>query len=190
MKKGSPPPKKYMKRTVKFKKEKSDKTTGKIDMTGWAVPTGCEPVSKTCRGCLKKGHIWINCPDNVEKALVGKDEEGDDWEEEEDYNTFVIAGSRKQGREFTMFLGEEILLDNQASQCIFHNEGLLHGVTEREPYNMCGIDRGQSGLRVRGSDWENTRIRKDRRNCRTGGESFSKHTRPGPTDRRGIRGAI
>ena len=137
-----------MKKTVKFKEEKSDKTTGKIDMTGGVVPTGCEPVSKTCRGCLKKGHIWINCPDNVEKALVGKDEEGDDWEEEEDYNTFVIAGSRKRGREFTMFLGEEILLDNQASQCIFHNEGLLHGVTEREPYNMCGIDGGQSGLRV------------------------------------------
>ncbi len=149
MKKRSPPPKKYMKKTVKYKEEKSDKTTGKIDMTGWVVPTGCEPVPKTCRrGCLKKGHIWINCPDNVEKALVGKDEEGDDWEEEEDYNTFVIAGSRKRGREFTMFLGEEILLDNQASQCIFHNEGLLHGVIEREPYNMCGIDRGQSRLRV------------------------------------------
>lgn len=112
------------------------------------VPTGCEPVSKTCRGCLKKGHIWINCPDNVEKALVGKDEEGDDWEEEEDYNTFLIAGSRKRGREFTMFLGEEILLDNQALQCIFHNEGLLHGVTEREPCNMYDIDGGQSGLRV------------------------------------------
>ena len=108
-----------------------------------------QPVLKTCRGCLKKeGHIWINCPDNVEKALVGRDEEGDDWKEEEDYNTFVIAGSRERGREFTMFLGEEILLDNQASQCIFHNEGLLHGVTEREPCNMYDIDGGQSGLRV------------------------------------------
>ena len=175
---------------MKFKEEKSDKTTtGKIDMTGWVVPTGCEPVSKTCKGCLKKGRIWINCPDNVEKALVEKDEEDDDWEEEEDYNTFVIAGSRKRGREFTMFLGEEILLDNQASQCIFHNEGLLHGVTEREPCNMYDIDGGQSGLRVDRTG-RILGFKKDRRNCRTGGESFSEHTRPGPTDRRGIRGAI
>ena len=45
MKKRSPPPKKYMKKKVKFKEEKSDKTTGKIDMTGWVVPTGCEPAS-------------------------------------------------------------------------------------------------------------------------------------------------
>jgi hypothetical protein len=158
-------------------------------MTGWVVPTGFEPVSQTCRGCLKKGHIWIHCPDNVEKALVGKDEEGDDWEEEEDYNTFLIAGSRKRGREFTMFLGEEILLDNQALQCIFHNEGLLHGVTEREPCNMYDIDGGQSGLRVDRTG-RILGFKKDRRNCRTGGESFSEHTRPGPTDRRGIRGAI
>ena len=38
-------------------------------MTGWVVPTGCELVPKTCRGCLKKGHILFN---NVEKALWGK----------------------------------------------------------------------------------------------------------------------
>ncbi len=37
-------------------------------MTGWVVLVGCEP---TCRGCLKKGHIWADCPDNVEKVLVG-----------------------------------------------------------------------------------------------------------------------
>ena len=96
------------------------------------MPPGCEPVSKTCRGCLKKGHIWVDCPDNVETALVGKEDVEDDWEEEED-----------------LFLNDEILLGNQASQCIFHNESLLHGVTGRDLYNMCGIDGGQSsGLRV------------------------------------------
>jgi hypothetical protein len=47
-----------------------------------------------------------------------------------------------------LFLNDEILLDNQASQCIFHNERLLHKVTGRDPYNMCGIDGGQSGLCV------------------------------------------
>ena len=150
-----------------------------------------QPVLKTCRGCLKKeGHIWINCPDNVEKALVGRDEEGDDWKEEEDYNTFVIAGSRERGREFTMFLGEEILLDNQASQCIFHNERLLRPRGDRERTIQHMRHRWRTVRTVRGSDWENTRIRKDRRNSRSGRESFSEHTRPGPTDRRGIRGAI
>ena len=113
------------------------------------MPAGCEPVSKTCRGCLEKGHIWVDCPDNVEKALVEKEDAEDDWEEEEDDNSFfVIAGDRNRDRERTLFLYDEILLDSQASQCIFHNESLLHGVTGRDPYNMCGIDGGQSGLRV------------------------------------------
>ena len=148
-KKGSPPPNKHLKKAVRFKEEKGNKTTGKIDMTGWVVPAGCEPVSKTCRGCLKKGHIWIDCPDNVEKVLVGKEDGEDDWEEEEDdYSTFVIARDSNRDQERALFLNDEILLDNQASQCIFHNESLLHGVIGRDPYNMCGIDGAQSGLRV------------------------------------------
>ena len=46
----------------------------------------------------------------------------------------VIAGDCNRDRERTLFLNDEILLDNQASQCIIHNE------TGRDPYNMCGID--------------------------------------------------
>ena len=129
--------------------EETKPLAGKIDMTGWVVPAGCEPVSKTCRGCLKKGHIWADCPDNVEKVLVGKEDAEDDWEEEEDeYSAFVIRRKRSLNEEMVLFLNDEILLDNQASQCIFHNERLLHKVTGRDPYNMCGIDGGQSGLRV------------------------------------------
>ena len=123
---------------------------GKVDIAGWVVPAGCEPDSKTCRGCLKKGHIWANCPDRVttEKVLVGQDE--DDWQsdDEDDQSTFMISTAKKRDREAAMFLSEEILLDNQASQCIFHNESLLHGVVGRDPYTMCGIDGGQSGLQV------------------------------------------
>ena len=63
-------------------------------------------------------------------------------------STFVIAGDCNRDQERTLFLNDEILLDNQASQCIFHNESLLHGVTGRDPYNMCGIDGGQSKLRA------------------------------------------
>ena len=48
-KKGSPPPKPTKK--VKFEESKS---SSKVDMTGWVVPAGCEPDSKTCRGCLKR----------------------------------------------------------------------------------------------------------------------------------------
>ena len=74
----------------------------------------------------------------------------DDWEEEEDeYSTFVIRRKSSHNEEMALFLNDEILLDSQASQCIFHNERLLHKVTGRDPYNMCGIiDGGQSGLRV------------------------------------------
>ena len=112
-KRGSPSLK-LLKKTVKFVKEEP-KGTEKADTTGWVVPPGCEPVSKTCRGCLKKGHIWINCPDNTtsEKVLVGKENDEDDWEEadeEEDWRTYVIAESRD--RQSTMFLSDEILLDN------------------------------------------------------------------------------
>ena len=58
--------------------------------------------------------------------------------------TFVIARDSNRDQERALFLNDEILLDNQASQCIFHNESLLNEVTGRDPY-MCGIDGGQSG---------------------------------------------
>ena len=100
---------------------------------------------------MKRGHIWASCPDRtvaIEKVLVGQEE--DDWESENEYDqgTFTISVTRKREKESAMFLGDEIFLDNQASQCIFHNERLLHGVVGRELYTMCGIDGGQSGLLV------------------------------------------
>ncbi len=81
--------------------------------------------------------------------LVGKEDAEDDWGDEEDeYSTFLIRRKRSGDEEMTLFLNDEILLDNQASQCIFHNERLLHQVIGRDPYNMCGIYGEQSGLRV------------------------------------------
>jgi hypothetical protein len=77
-------------------------------MTGWVVPAGWDPVPKTCRGCLKKGHIWADCPDNVEKVLVGKEDVEDDWEEEEDeYSTFMIRRKRSGDEELALFLNNE-----------------------------------------------------------------------------------
>ena len=80
--------------------------------------------------------------------LVGQDE--DDWESEveDDQATFMLSVGRMRDKETAMFLSGEILLDNQASQCIFHNESLLHGVVGRDPYTMYGIDGGESGLQV------------------------------------------
>ncbi len=80
-KKGGPPPK-SLKKKVKFEESKS---SGKVAMTGGVVPAGgCESDSKTCRGCLKKGHIWANCLDRVttEKVLVGQDK--DDWQSDDE----------------------------------------------------------------------------------------------------------
>ena len=80
-KKRSPPPK-PLKNKDKFEESKS---SGKVDMTGWVVRAGCKPDSKTCKGCLKKGHIWANCPDRVstsDKAVVGQEE--DDWKSDDE----------------------------------------------------------------------------------------------------------
>ena len=79
---------------------------------------------------------------------MGQDE--DDWENEveDDQATSMVSAGLKRDRETAIFLSGEILLVNQASQCIFHNESLLHGVVGRDPYTMCGIDGGESGLQV------------------------------------------
>ena len=71
-----------------------------------------------------------------------KDGTEDDREDDEE------SQPQDRERERAMFHKDEILLDNQVSQCIFHNKGLLHGVIGRDPYSMCGIDGGQSGMRV------------------------------------------
>jgi hypothetical protein len=55
----------------------------------------------------------------------------------------MIRRKRSGDEEMTLLLNDEILLDNQASQCIFHNKRLLHKVIGRDPYTMCGIDGGQ-----------------------------------------------
>ena len=49
---------------------------------------------------MKKGHIWVDSLDNVEKVLVEKDGTEDDWEDDEEYySTFMIEESHPQDRE-------------------------------------------------------------------------------------------
>ena len=185
-KRGSPPPK-LLKKTVKFVKEEP-KGTEKADTTGWVVPPGCEPVSKTCSGCLKKGHIWINCPDNTtsEKVLVGKENDEDDWEEadeEEDWRTYVIAESCD--RQSAMFLppgqpGIPMHLPQRGPSARDHRTGPLQHVWHR-----------RKTLRYRRKqNRKHGRLREDRSNLRRREKSVGQHTRAGTAGRRGIRGEI
>ena len=46
------------------KSAKLDNSQKKQVTSSWNVSEGCEPDLRTCRGCLEKGHIYPNCPDN------------------------------------------------------------------------------------------------------------------------------
>ena len=104
-------------------------------MTGWVIPEGCEADSRTCRGCLKKGHIYPNCPDNPSNGGAGRvlvavqGEETEDEEEGTEDRIFMINSDSNE--RVLLFAENEILLDNQASQAIFKNKNLLHNITSR-----------------------------------------------------------
>ena len=138
-------------------KKKSASTTNvkagpEGDMTGWVIPEGCEADSRTCRGCLKKGHIYPNCPDNPSNGGAGRvlvavqGEETEDEEEGTEDRIFMINSDSNE--RVLLFAENEILLDNQASQAIFKNKNLLHNITSRVPYTMGGIDANHEGLTV------------------------------------------
>ena len=140
-------------RSSKAKSAKSDNAPKKQDTSGWNVPEGCEPDSRTCRGCLKKGHIYPNCPDNPlnggsgDALVIVQGEETED-EEQEDC-AFMLKTDLLEDDQHVLFFAEnEILLDNQASQAIFRNAELLHSLRERTPYKMGGIDSTQKGLLI------------------------------------------
>ena len=131
---------------------------GRIESTATSIlsdlgTTGKEAASEqptetcTCRGCLKKGHLWINCPDNVaaDKAPQGKQSpfiaigEDDSQDEEAIYDACFMMKE-------TVFFGKtEVLLDNQASRSIFNNSDLLSDIQYE---NIEGIDGTSRGLKV------------------------------------------
>ena len=147
--------------------QKSDKSKKEHDMSGWVIPAGCDPDPRTCRGCMKRGHIWLNCPDNTDRddnketVMVATEEDDCQWEDDDDPNfNYMITRSVKKNKpncvnkkqsvekQLVLFATDEILLDNQAAQSIFHNERLLHGVQGRTPYHLGSIDKSHAGLNI------------------------------------------
>ena len=111
---------------------------------------------RTCRICLKKGHLAKDCPDNAIEvpnlALVGVGEiDYDDEDGEYEANYVVVPRTEdcKQESCSVLFTSTEVLLDNQASQSVFSNEMLLHELEDIVPYHIGGIDGSQAGgLRI------------------------------------------
>ena len=78
--------------------------------------------TRTCRGCLVKGHIYRNCPDNPQcsptpetKVMIARGE--DDAADEDIFNsppTFIINETSSQESSSISFMATGVLLDNQA----------------------------------------------------------------------------
>lgn len=106
--------------------------------------------TRTCRGCLTKGHLWANCPDNqagVQTALVTLDDS-----DTADFNTaydaaFICTNGREES--IVLFTNTDVLIDNQASRSIFCNEDLLTSITDAKPFYIGGIDGTQKGMLVK-----------------------------------------
>ena len=111
--------------------------------------------TKTCRHCLKKGHIAVNCPDNpdgvpVENRMVLYNTEAigenDDNDVEELYTTFMITSESSSAS--VMFTSTEVLLDNQAGRSIFKNKSFLDDIKDQHPYSLGGVDGSAEGFKV------------------------------------------
>lgn len=110
--------------------------------------------TRTCRGCLVKGHIYRNCPDNPQrsptpetKVMIARGE--DDAADEDIFDsppTFIINETSSQESSSIFFTATEVLLDNQAGRSIFKNKDLLSDVTSVKPFYIGGIDGDSRGL--------------------------------------------
>ena len=111
--------------------------------------------TRTCRGCLVKGHILRDCPDNPLRAptdpkvmiAVGEDETTDTADEDiYDYSAYIINDTGDEASSSVFFSATEVLLDNQAGRSIFKNRDLLSDVGIVKPFYIGGIDGGSRGL--------------------------------------------
>ena len=110
--------------------------------------------TRTCRGCLVKGHIYRNCPNNPQcsptpetKVVIARGE--DDAADEDIFDsppTFIINETSSQESSSIFFTATEVLLDNQAGRSIFKNKDLLSDVTSVKPFYIGGIDGDSRGL--------------------------------------------
>ena len=103
---------------------------------------------RTCRFCLKKGHLQKDCPDNDTSSssamLTGKrdrDVEDDDAAYESAYSSGSYMANC--GVE-SIFHDWEVLLDNQAGRSVFRCRNLLKNVVTITPWALSGIVGGKN----------------------------------------------
>ena len=126
--------------------------------------------TRTCRGCLVKGHLYRDCPDNRDRAtakdskiLIASGE--DDAADEDVYDSAAILigdaaadinATKTMTSDAVFFSATEVLLDNQAGRSIFKNRSLLRNTSAVVPFYIGGIDGGSRGLRIsEEGDFEN-----------------------------------
>ena len=97
-----------------------------------ALSAGGQAETRTCRGCLRKGHLWKDCPDNISDSgtsnvmlAAGEDDDADIFG-----STFMVKDN-ESGGSIILFSDTEVLLDNQAGRSIFRNRDLLTDVLHR-----------------------------------------------------------
>ena len=106
--------------------------------------------TRTCRGCLKKGHLQMDCPDNLKSserhsamiaAAIGEDDEHD-----ASYDNVYMINHSSVDHAFVLFTDSDVLLDNQAGRSIFKNADLLSDRRAIDPFYIGGIDGTSRGL--------------------------------------------
>ena len=93
------------------------------------LPNATTTETRTCRGCLVKGHIYRNCPDNPQRSPIPTPEtkvmiaRGEDDATDEDIfdspPTFIINETSSRESSSIFFTATEVLLE-QSSRTIHH----------------------------------------------------------------------
>ena len=105
--------------------------------------------TRTCRGCLAKGHIYRDCPDNPKresKVMIARGEDDTTEDDIYDSSAYIINDTSDPASSSIFFTATEVLLDNQAGRSIFKNKDLLSNVCTVTPFYIGGIDGGSRGL--------------------------------------------
>ena len=117
------------------------------------TPAVTTTETRTCRGCLVKGHIFRNCPHNPERSPAGNSKVmiargEDDIVDEDVYDSpaYIINDISSQESSSVFFTATKVLLDNQAGRSIFKNKDLLSNISAVKPFYISGIDGESRGL--------------------------------------------
>jgi hypothetical protein len=131
-----------IKRDDKFKSRKdSNKNHGRNSRDDWRTAS-ISTRAIICDACKLEGHTWRKCP-NLEEMRrqereTSKKEKGKD--DRKLPGLYLTSHSK--------FEDTEVLLDNQASTSVFHNDALLTNLHQIEPFAIGGIDSTANSMTV------------------------------------------